>query len=124
MRDLDSFFRPSAKCTPLHTESTYWDYSLWDILSAGGYSVLCLIERTDFGYIRVYFEEDMSGICRVHDIYPYNELTQEEVTALRDLGVLSGCDLVLRYNEGSDIPKWVSVVDRATKRVIYPREVE
>lgn len=124
MRDLDSFFRPSAKCTPLHTESTYRDYFLRDILSASGYSVLRLIERTDFGYIRVYFEEDLSGICRVHDIHSYYDLTQEEVTVLRNLGVLSGCDLILRYDRSSKVPKWVSVVDFATKRVIYPEKAE
>ena len=123
MRDLNTCFRPLDGCSPLCIGTMYRDYYLSDILSAGGYSAIRLIERSDFGYIRVYFE-DAHGICRVHDIHPYNELTQEDVTALRDMGVLSGCDLILRYDGGSEIPKWVSVVDSVTKRIVYPRQAE
>lgn len=128
MRDLDSYFRPSDSCVPLHVEDTYREYSLRDVLSSGGYSVVRLIERADFGYMRVYFEEDRSGICRVHDIRPYCVLDKEDVDILRSMGVLSGCDLVLRYDVFPDrslpAPKWVSIVDSGSKKVIYSKKVK
>ena len=128
MRSLDYYFRPSDECVPLHIEDTHREYSLRDVLSSGGYSVVRLIERTDFGYIRIYFEEDRSGTCRVHDIHPFCVLNKEDVNLLRSMGVLSGCDLILRYDVLPDrslsVPKWVSVVDAVSKKVVYPEKVE
>lgn len=128
MRNLDSYFRPSDSCVPLHVEDTYREYSLRDVLSSGGYSVVRLIERTDFGYMRVYFEEDKSGICRVHDIHPLCVLDKDDVDLLRSMGVLSGCDLILRYDVLPDlnlsVPKWVSVVDSDSKKVVCSKKVK